>query len=242
MGLTRTIRATAATFGFVALSALVPAVHAEVLIEQPPGHVGGPGADTAFYNDLGFPSYEITADDFRLPAPARIDRVRVFGFYGGNFSGSPFPPTGNETIRVRVYDDGGSNGLPGAVLFEQSTLNASRVATGQWGCGVCGAMEYQFDIDLHAPFDAQAGGRYWIEVAQINDIDSLLRWEDAPHDGTPFAIMNPYTGGTWQYENFGNLAFQLLGVPEPSYSVLILFGLLCVARKGRGKEARMRKR
>src|SRR5262245_25206835 len=134
MGLTWTFRIAAAiaTIAFAAVSA-----RADILLDQPPGHVGGPGADTAFYDDLGFASYEITADDFQFSVPAEINHIRYFGFYGGNFSGSHLAPLGSETMRVRFYDDTGPEGLPGVTLFEQITLNPARVLTGQMGCGVC---------------------------------------------------------------------------------------------------------
>lgn len=197
---------------------------AEILLEQLPGqNPGGAASDTSYIHDFGFPSYQQVADDFRFSETKVITGIRWWGFYGGVFSGSTHPPVDDETMRIRVYADDGSEGLPGSVLFEEAALNPSRVLTGNFAGGGQGAREYQYDVQLSTPFTVQPNVGHWLEIVQSGDINSLYRREYGWGEAAPLAIRNSIVGDVWSYTDFySNLSVQLLGIPEPSSAILFI--------------------
>jgi hypothetical protein len=204
-----------------------------VVWDQQPLPSGGPGADTDFYSDSGQQVWQQVADDILLADPATIRRIVWWGFYGGNFTGSPLPPEGPETMRIRFYDARPEDGLPGATLYEESFLNPSRTATGRIVATPLYPSEYIFQVDLPTPFDLDAGEVYWLEVVQVGDVDSHYRWEYSPGNGTPYAFLNPWVPDWQRTGTTANVAFQLSTVPEPATFVLFAFGFVLAGGRSR---------
>ncbi len=208
----------------------------EVVVDQQPLPTGGPGADTDFLDDFGYPVWQVVADDILLPETAIIQHLVWWGFYGGTFSGSTEPPTGPETMRVRFYEARASDGLPGETMYEESFLNPSRVATGQI-IAANGAAEYLFEADLTTPIQLDAGIPYWLEIVQVGDQDSHYRWEVSPGTGTPFAFINDLVPDWQRTTGTANVAFQLV-TPEPETFVLLSFGFGLVSKRRAGRTER----
>lgn len=203
----------------------VPLVHAGLIVDHQP-IPNGPSSDTDFVTDSGTPYWQLLADDFTLPAPATIGHVRWWGLYGNVFGGgsnSIVPPVGDEAMRIRFYGARPSDGLPGTMLYEQAFLNPSRVDTGQIADFGTGARRYEFDVDLPMAFEAQAGMRYWMEIAQVGISSSVFRWSfsSALSDFEAFRNQGQLD---WAYRNGVNLAFQLSDIPEPSF---VFTAILC---------------
>lgn len=205
----------------------VPLGHAGLIVDHQP-IPNGPSSDTDYVSNSGNPFWQLLADDFTLASPASIGHIRWWGLYGNVFGGgsnSIVPPVGDETMRIRFYSARPADGLPGTVQYEQAFLNPSRVNTGQIADFTTGARRYEFDVDLPMVFEAQAGIRYWMEVAQVGIPSSVFRWSvsNAPTD--VYAFVNPGFPN-WNYDlpTHANLAFQLTGIPETSF---VYTAILC---------------
>ena len=210
---------------------------ADVLLDQPPSHVGGTTSDTGWYDPFSGFLWQEAADDFMLPLGGTIDRVAWYGFYGATFN-SIYPPTGSETLRLRIYASRPSDGLPGSVLYEESVQDAARTATGQYvSAGSGGRPEYQYRIDLAKPFSAEAGVQYWFEIAQIDDQSSTLRWEYSTTTTSPFAVINEHLTDWVRIPDGPDLNFQLISIPEPALLGLLLPMMLIV--RGRRESCRI---
>ncbi|MEK6643286.1 MAG: hypothetical protein AABZ08_05205 [Planctomycetota bacterium] len=204
---------------------------ADILVEQLPDLTGGPYSDTDYFNMFGQPRWQREADNILLTQDDTVRRVTWWGFYGG--SGTPAtPPPATETIQVRFMRSRPADGLPdeSAVLFDQVFLSPMRTSTGRIIAVGGLPVEQVFSVDLATPIALQSGVPYWLEIVQLGDVNSGLRWEAALDSVANHAFINPLTPGWFSAE--GGLAFQLLDVPEPAAFVLILMSAALVMRCG----------
>jgi len=203
----------------------LPRANGQVLVfNQPRLPTGGPGADTSFIDDGGNSIWQQVADDIILGQDATIGRIKWFGFYGGTFTGSTQPPA-TQTMRIRLYDSRPGDGLPGAILFEESIIDPPRFPTGAILPLPLAPIEQRFEVDLATPFDMLSGMQYWVEIVQLGDTNSHYRWEFSLGNGTPYAFINPNVADWRRSTASSNLALELWTVPEPS-SVLLVLGAL----------------
>ena len=241
----------------IILALLIPAAHSwaapndlddlfrggGIVVDHPGILTGGPAADTDFFNTVGQQTWQRLADNIFLESTsALIRRVTWLGFYGG--SGTPAtPPPQTETMRIRFYGARAGDGLPddANIIFEQSFLNPSRVATGRTIAVGGLPMEHLFEANLAMPVLLEADTLYWLEIVQIGDVDSRFRWEFAFTDQDDHAFVNGNVAD-WQLANLGgDLAFQLSTIPEPSTVFLALLGLVFVCRRERKERRRGQK-
>ncbi len=199
-----------------------------IVFEQLPNRSGGPAADTDYISGNGLPYWQLEADNVLLNESALIRHITWWGFYGGDSDPSPGaddPPTGPETMRIRLYSARAGDGLPNSsdILFEASLLNPSRTATGRRILTPTAPDEYRFDADLAVPFTLMSGNPYWLEIVQFGDQASLFRWEHGTGLINGRAFNNPIVPN-W-YGTEGSFAFQLSTIPEPSSLSLLS---LCV--------------
>ncbi|OWY70597.1 hypothetical protein B7486_13340 [cyanobacterium TDX16] len=196
-----------------------------VIFEQLPNRSGGPAADTDYISGNGLPYWQLEADNILLSESALIRHITWWGFYGGDSDPSPGaddPPTGPETMRIRLYSARAGDGLPDSsdILFEESFHNPSRTATGRRILTPTAPDEYRFEADLAVPFTLISGLPYWLEVVQFGDQASLFRWEHGTGLINGRAFNNPIVPN-W-YGTEGSFAFQLSTIPEPSSFGLLL--------------------
>lgn len=216
-------------------TALAACVRAGISLDQPPNRAGGSASDTEFFSPgSGLPTWQLIAENLMLAEPAVVRRVVFWGFYGSNFDMFPEPAPQSETMRIRMYSARMADGLPddNNILFEESFLNPTREATG-WTIAL-GPLppEYRFEVDLASPLHLAANTLYWLEIAQLGNVESHFRWENAvgAKANLPgFAFVNPATGD-WRSAP-GSFAFQFSAIPEPCSAVLFLFGLLMLRRR-----------
>jgi hypothetical protein len=224
---------TRATIAFAAVAALSPLAAADTLLHrQPPGRTFGISSDTEYLDDFNRPTGALIADKFMLAEGGAACRVNAWALYGGTNPILDPPPPATETIRVRFYAD--ATGLPGDVLYEESFVNPPRSWTGMYVALSPLRKEYLFDLSLASCFQVEAGVGYWLEVAQIGDINSLFRWEHSNTAGG-FAVQFPL-GTPWRLSaNPSQLAYELW-TPEPCSGALLSLGLaLCLRhRRARG--------
>lgn len=219
------------------LSTIMPAALAEggIIFDQPHYPVHATGSDTIWFDPFNGNIWQLAADDFWFSQPSRVDRVVWRGFYGGDFFGSYDPPTGVETMRLRVYGARPQDGLPAEILREQTTTDAMREPTGTIANG---HPEYQYQIDFDVPLSVEANTAYWLEVAQVGDPSSVFRWVYSAHAGTPFAVTNGHVPDWVRIPDGPNLCFQLHGVPEPHGFLLFVTALMACDRIRGRREAR----
>ena len=215
-----------------AFAVAAAAAQADIIFDQPPSNYYAAPSDTDYDTFTYGRVWERLADNLSLPTGQSTRHITWWGCYGGG--GHPTaPPVGDEYMRIRIYSPRTSDGLPGDVLYEQTTLNVDRTATGRIVAMPGSPPEYRFDLDLTTPFDAVAGAVYWLEIVQLGDVSSTFQWEDATNNPDELAFANS-NFPDWQLNPGGSLAFQLSDVPEPRTMVLVGLGFLAAARRPGG--------
>lgn len=197
---------------------------AETIWDQQPTGTGGVSADTEFVDDLGRLTWELEADNILLTTSATVRQLTWWGLYGGNFSGSPDPPVGDEWFRIRFYAPRGGDGLPddANILSEQFLLNPTRVYTGRDFFGGS-AHEFLYEAPLNEAFFLASDTLYWLEIVQFGDVESHFRWEFGSGALAGRAFVNPVVSD-WRFVG-GNFAFQLSSVPEPG-TIWLVFAVV----------------
>jgi hypothetical protein len=192
------------------------ATQADTLLHrQAPGRTFGISSDTAYIDDSGHPTSALLADRFLLSQSAAVCSVRWWGFYGGTGVLDPGPPS-SESFRIRFFDD--IAGLPGSSLYEAVLDNPARSWTGSLIGIQAARKEYFYQGTLPQCLVPAPGSTNWIEIAQLDDINSRFRWENSNTlDG--FAVQFPI-GTPWRLSsNPSQLAYELW-TPEPCSGVL----------------------
>ena len=223
-----------------ASSVLVAQAHTQagVIYEQMPLRVGGGAGDLDFITDSNQRFWQLYADDFEFAGGATINSIAWWGFYGGNFTGTVQPPAGDETMRVRIYDARASDGLPDNVKYEGTFLNPSRTSTGFRVITTGYHPEFYYEVSFSTGFTALPGIRYWLEVAQVDDVNSHFRWESSGYGAQSYLYMNPLVSD-WQDSNTGaNLAFQLISIPEPATLIPLTLVIALLTRNPRTRRPR----
>jgi hypothetical protein len=196
-----------------------------LLVNHQPTGFGGPAADTEFINMFGQPSWQLLADDIVLSEPAVVQRVKWWGFYHLD------NPPAQEQMRVRFYDARPGDGLPGQVQYEATIANPARLWTGRRIPVSVNPREFLFDVLLAEAFTLRENTLYWLEIVQLADIETHYRWEASIGGNRRFAFTHP-SFPNWSLATNHDLAFQLLGVPEPATATLLFVGLLVPYRRG----------
>ncbi len=136
-------------------------------------------------------------------------------------------------MRIRFYHARPSDGLPdeGSIVFEESFVNPSRTATGEViGLGPH-PPEYVYEVSLATPVLLEADTPYWMEIAQIGDLESHFRWEAGYGPLNGLAAVNSlilewrYTGTT------ADSAYQLWAVPEPGTALMVAIAATLLGRR-----------
>lgn len=215
---------TLATVGFST------AARASIVFSQVQTHVGGGTSDTEFLY-FGNQVWERSADDFVLSAPATINGVTWWGFFGNFYDLNPEPPPLAQTVRMSVYEPRPTDGLPGNLLYQELVVDPSRTATGFTVSEGAGLPEFRYDVTLANPWLLDSSQRYWLEITQMDDLPSTFRWNYSNGNGTPYALISPLTANNWRYISSGaNLAFQLTQIPEPAFALPLVGSFYVLVR------------
>ncbi len=189
-----------------------------LLHRQAPGRTFGVTSDSVFRDDFGNANSELLADKFTGPAQP-VCRVVWWSFYGSSLAQEVEPPPLSETLRIRFLSD--AAGLPGALLWEEQFLNPLRQATGFSIATGPGPPEFKYQLEFSNCFAPVVGTAYWIEIAQLGDLNSRFRWENSNTAGE-FAVQFPI-GSPWHLTTgSGQMAYELR-TPEPCSGALLAF-------------------
>jgi len=219
-----TARAAPSDWGDLARSFSGPR-DGELIFEHLPTRYGGLASDTDFLDLYQNPKWQQLADDVVLGSEALVERITVWGFYDQD------NPPSSEVMRLRFYAPRAGDGLPGDILYEQSSLNLPRAATGYRVAVGDGPYEYLYDVALATPFVMAANTPYWLEFVQVGDQSTAFRWEAGfTVAGDHVAVRNGYYPNWYISPSRLNNAFQLWAVPEPSSLALLGLGLILAER------------
>jgi hypothetical protein len=183
----------------------------------------------------------IRADNWRCPDGRPVTDVHWWGSYYFNTDG------GNpvDAFEISIYDNDGSNGLPGTLLYRQN-LNLAAVNETAYGVDTNGEEVYQYTAYLENPFQQTQGEIYWLSIVALTegttrwpmwgwhtavntDIETLL--QGAAQSTKDPDSENPIFGGQdanpWQDAQY-DMAFELTTIPEPSLIALFGLGLFAI--------------
>lgn len=179
---------------------------------------GAPDLVTALASDFHFPAQ--AAEDFSLTSETTISGVQWWGTYGGSFPGPPSPDT--FTIRLYLPDiDGSPMQLPER---EWQVGQPYRIDTG---------LDLQQNFDLFE-YRATLGeitlseGDYFLSIVN-NTIGTRDDWFWATSDANGNAFHRSFDSSAWRNDIPSRqleLAFRVLGVPEPASVVVLATGLI----------------
>jgi len=90
--------------------------------------------------------------------------------------------------------------------------------------------EYQYQFELTTCWDLPGGTNYWIEIAQLGDQTSNMRWENSSggEHALRFPIDTPWRLSTSAVQ----MAYELR-TPEPASGALLVLGIGFLLRRGK---------
>lgn len=174
----------------------------------------------------------LAADDFTLASPATIGLVR----WWGNGDGFGSPDLQNFThFTVKLHERLG-NGLPGAVLYQQSYATAATNPVDSGLISFNGTKVWQQTATLATPQSLPAG-QYMLSVGVSGYVDNqgaIWFWNTSTQ-GDGFLAFDNYDGAGWrQFSPPTDLSFELLAVPEPA-TVCVVGALIVISMRRRSR-------
>jgi hypothetical protein len=173
----------------LAVLALAMPVKGEIVVDHSWPRSTGVASDTLYTDPDYGQRWTQCADDVVVSAPATVTHVTWWGGYMLDQVPS------SETMRIRLYGSRTGDDLPSSVLWEATSQQVARSATGlvlPMPAGSSGrAAEYRYDWDLTAPFTLSANVPYWLEIVQLGDVNSMFVWDGMAGLGNGFAYLQP---------------------------------------------------
>lgn len=201
-----------------------------IVVDQQPLNTGGAASDTEFENMFGQSVSQRVADDFVLNSTSLISHVTWWGYYELD------NPPAHETFRLRFYEARPGDGLPDEanIVFEQIVDTPSRMATGRRIFAGMDPMEYVYRAEVSFDLPLSGHSTYWLEIIQLGDLSTSFNWEVSPATGNSNFAFNNVNAPNWAATSINvNVAFQLIAVPEPGTSslVLVVLGMAALRRR-----------
>lgn len=193
----------------VALVAILASpCHGDVIYSQPSDFPDGGFANSQLSPGDPSPNAQVY-DDFSLSSSFKIVFVTQIEWSGG--AGEEAPDEDPAGFTIKFYADKG--GVPGALLHSESIAgdaNATLV-----GVDSSSRATYDYSATLATPFALTPGTTYWLSIVATLALPDQWGW----HTGTG--------GDGMAYDTAplrNDLAFTLIGVPEPGSLALVALG------------------
>lgn len=169
----------------------------EILLSQLPNNKStGNLSDADPHPSLGL---NLLAENFDLLRPNTVHSLRVWGAYTGNM-------VVNDDFTIKFHEN--ADGLPGAIISQQTGLNVVRTATGRRFINL---DEYRYDIELNQPVSLPAG-RYLIQLFNNTTGSSTTwAWERAFYGWIPGVAFLGQSCTDWCYQEVPNMSIELFG-------------------------------
>lgn len=212
-------------YALVAVVLLASVSFADVLYSQPNDRAAQP----SFFSDAvpGQFFSQRMADDFTLNADAQITGIR---WWGGSQFFQYADLTNMASFTVVLYSS--VDGVP-AILTPLADETFATFATNPTATGLTlygNGIQYGHEIALSAPVNVQAGQKYWLSVGATLVAPFADGWVwSGSTVGNLVNATDYFTGGGYTVYDptFNDLAFEIIGVPEPTTALigLVLGGL-----------------
>ena len=169
----------------------------DLLLTQPPDLASGIPADSD-PSDFGILA---PAENFLIDYPKTVQTIKIWGIYfPGNMAS-------DDDFTVIIHED--ADGLPGDVIYSESSVATERVATGavlfKWD-------EYEFTMTLAEPVPLYPG-TYFVEVFNNTAGNpDVFVWEGGLDPQIPGIALAPQAPGVnWSFDGGLNLAIEVQG-------------------------------
>jgi hypothetical protein len=224
---------TCALLALIVGMASVKAVDADTVVIDN----GEPDYESSVASDTDFPLQQ--SGDFVLPSGANsVTGIRFWGTYG--FTGTP---PDNDNFKIRFFTDEG--GKPANDWFAETPVGAvDRTSLGP--SPIIPAIAYYLYEAKFSVVALDPNKTYWLSVLNNTSHDPNDNWYWARSETTGNSKNRTGDGLMWgdprvlPFNTFDHyeLAFQLIGVPEPACLPLLLIGATFLA-SGRATRFRM---
>lgn len=174
------------------------------------------------------------ADNFVLAADSAIDAVRWWGLSEGvtHTDLSNFDSFTIEFYTSRTLPNGNIRPME---LIASTTAGIDETSTQTTGRSApSGAMEFVHELELNATVELLAGETYWIAISarSIDPSADAWQWQDSDDYDTLSSSFD-YNQNRWVVLQDTDSAYELIAVPSPSSSMVLLMGCLGIHRRAR---------
>jgi RHS repeat-associated protein len=165
-----------------------------------------PDGVTALISDMdpGVGGQQLVADDFEFTSDAVVSELKWWGAYG-------FGPTAVDNFIFNVYEHDEVSGGPGALIFSTTPLGGVlRELTGE--TLDVGLPAYIYRATLLDSFEAEAGQRYWLSIAN-NTVGAAASWGwSSSINGNGRLYVSSDVGGLWEEDDASetDAAFEMI--------------------------------
>jgi hypothetical protein len=174
------------------------------------------------------------ADNFQLDSPAQIHQIKWWGISEGLVT----PGLENfDSFQIEFWT---SFTRPNGRFFPQTLIasqtfginDTNSMDTGRRAAN--GAIEFQHQVDLSSPIDLIANTTYWISISarSIDGSGDAWQWQDADNFDT-ISTSWSYSENRWLYLVDTDSAFELISVPTPAASLVLISGFGASVRRRR---------
>lgn len=173
------------------------------------------------------------ADNFMLDSSTQINQVNWWGISEGLVSSGL---ENFDSFQIEFWTSfTRPNGrfVPDALIASESfnLLDTNITDTGRRAAN--GAIEYQHHVALNNPVTFDADTTYWISISarSIDGSGDAWQWQDADAFDTTSSSWS-YRDTRWLYFEDTDSAFELISVPAPATSLMLIAGFgACTHRR-----------
>lgn len=228
--------------GVSGLAGYSPAPAEAVVLSQPPRPDDGGAQSSAQPYPLsgGWTHVYKTADDFTLPAPAWVQRVKWWGHSYDGRHGDNDVISQVSRFRLEFFSAGADGTIPGASVYAEEIAVERTSPSATALQSITGCQVYEHTADLSQAVALSGGRTYWLSVSAYLDEPPMWTWLAGAGNRNHTIDVN--VDGTWGDHDFPpeylrkDMAFEL-ALPEPAGAAWLALGGVGLLRR-RGAQPR----